>query len=321
MKGAPALTVDVSASDDLDECPIPMTPANKKALQRTALHKAVIAADMSAAERALSEKPTEVHQRDEHGFTPLHNAAAQPDSRARRQLVEMLLNAGADVHAADNEGFSGLHWAAACGHADVLTLLLNAGARPEQRSASGETALHRASRLGRFNEARLLITAAGAQSVLEANGGGETVLDVCGKVETRVDTKNRKKLRQLLLESEPRAAVLVLHHSDCLSHMTGDNHQARVKTHRHRQTQTDTHTHTHTWLIALASLCCTQSVMSRDASSKPPDLWYPTPIPLQAHRHHGDVSSLSSSPRFFGTIVVAPQHALKAAKPYRNSGS
>ena len=144
MKGAPALTVDVSASDDLDECPIPMTPANKKALQRTALHKAVIAADMSAAERALSEKPTEVHQRDEHGFTPLHNAAAQPDSRARRQLVEMLLNAGADVHAADNEGFSGLHWAAACGHADVLTLLLNAGARPEQRSASGETALHRA---------------------------------------------------------------------------------------------------------------------------------------------------------------------------------
>ena len=250
MKGAPALTVDVSASDDLDECPIPMTPANKKALQRTALHKAVIAADMSAAERALSEKPTEVHQRDEHGFTPLHNAAAQPDSRARRQLVEMLLNAGADVHAADNEGFSGLHWAAACGHADVLTLLLNAGARPEQRSASGETALHRASRLGRFNEARLLITAAGAQSVLEPNGGGETVLDVCGKVETRVDTKNRKKLRQLLLESEPRAAVLVLHHSDCLSHMTGDNHQARVKTHRHRQTQTDTHarahTHTHT---------------------------------------------------------------------------
>ena len=156
MKGAPALTVDVSASDDLDECPIPMTPANKKALQRTALHKAVIAADMSAAERALSEKPTEVHQRDEHGFTPLHNAAAQPDSRARRQLVEMLLDAGADVHAADNEGFSGLHWAAACGHADVLTLLLNAGARPEQRSASGETALHRASRLGRLNEARLL---------------------------------------------------------------------------------------------------------------------------------------------------------------------
>ena len=102
---------------------------------------------------------------------------------------------------------------------------------------------------------------------------------------------------------------------------TDRHRQTGRQTDRHRQTQTDTHTHTHTWLIALASLCCTQSVMSRDASSKPPDLWYPTPIPLQAHRHHGDVSSLSSSPRFFGTIVVAPQHALKAAKPYRNSGS
>ena len=59
---------------------------------------------------------------EEHGWTPLHNAAALPDASVRLQLAQLLVQRKADLLRADLEGYTCLHWAAACGHLDVLEL-------------------------------------------------------------------------------------------------------------------------------------------------------------------------------------------------------
>eukprot|EP00962_Isochrysis_galbana_P059469 scaffold33089_cov90-Isochrysis_galbana.AAC.2 len=129
FKVPPSLTVDVPAvdQDEPPELPMPRTPANVRSVQRTELHRAVSSGDLGAAEAALERNAAHGLQRDEHGWTPLHNAAALPNAEARRGLVGMLLGHSIDLNAADNAGYTCVHWAAACGHVDVLDMLLEAG--------------------------------------------------------------------------------------------------------------------------------------------------------------------------------------------------
>jgi hypothetical protein len=138
QKGLPSLTVDVSAveQDEPLELSMPRTPANVRSVQRTELHRAVSSGDLDAAEAALGRNSSHGRQKDEHGWTPLHNAAALPNAEARKGLVGMLLGHSADPNAADNSGYTCVHWAAACGHVDVLSLLLDAGA--DQHKGEGE---------------------------------------------------------------------------------------------------------------------------------------------------------------------------------------
>jgi ankyrin repeat protein len=186
----PLLTVDTSTlEEDADhwlEPIVPRTPANVRSMHRTELHAAVVAANVEEARRLLEEGHA-VDPQEEHGFTPLHNAAALPEkAAARAALVELLLHHAADTCRADNEGYTCLHWAAACGHANVVSPLrawlaldpspsgwpshcllaagppaaqkteadgsrlasaVAAGAKPSQRSHTGETPLHRAGAL------------------------------------------------------------------------------------------------------------------------------------------------------------------------------
>ena len=106
---------------------MPLTPANVRSIQQTDLHKAVSVGDVVAAEAALRSNAAHGLRRDEHGWTPLHNATALPNAEARKALVAVLLGHSVEVNAADNAGYTCLHWAAACGHTDVLELLLEAG--------------------------------------------------------------------------------------------------------------------------------------------------------------------------------------------------
>ena len=191
----PALTVDTSVFE-VPEPIVPKTPANMRSLQRTEMHATVCAGDL-AGTMALLSAGHRVNAQEEHGFTPLHNAAALPNAEARAGLVAALLAHGADVRRRDNEGYSPLHWAAACGHDDVVKLLLSAGAKVGDASETGETALHRASRFARTECIRALL-ADGACPVRAINRQHESALDVAGKAEKRLNRAARVAVRTLL---------------------------------------------------------------------------------------------------------------------------
>lgn len=68
----------------------------------------------------------------------------------RRDIVELLLAAGASIQARDDGGLHPLHNACSFGHADVVGLLLEAGADPNTRDNWNYTPLHEAAIKGKI---------------------------------------------------------------------------------------------------------------------------------------------------------------------------
>jgi uncharacterized protein len=126
------------------------------------LEKAVYDGDLSAAEGAL-RSGADVNSRDSRGFSPLMIAAG----RGQREMVELLLNAGADPHMIETHmGATALHKAAQCGCLHVIELLLDHGAFVDQQSATlGNTPLIDAV-LHRQENAVLLMLARGARTTI-----------------------------------------------------------------------------------------------------------------------------------------------------------
>lgn len=68
----------------------------------------------------------------------------------RRDIVELLLAAGASIQAHDDGGLHPLHNACSFGHEDVVGLLLEAGADPNTRDNWNYTPLHEAAVKGKI---------------------------------------------------------------------------------------------------------------------------------------------------------------------------
>ncbi|KAK1142597.1 hypothetical protein AOXY_G36897 [Acipenser oxyrinchus oxyrinchus] len=79
--------------------------------------------------------------------TPLHFAAGF----GRKDVVEHLLQNGANVHARDDGGLIPLHNACSFGHAEVVSLLLCQGADPSARDNWNYTPLHEAAIKGKID--------------------------------------------------------------------------------------------------------------------------------------------------------------------------
>jgi ankyrin repeat protein len=62
-------------------------------------------------------------------------------SHADANVVEYLINHGADVNIRDNHGYTALIWASRFGHIDIVRQLLDAGADVNASDDEGETAL------------------------------------------------------------------------------------------------------------------------------------------------------------------------------------
>ncbi|KAK5637085.1 hypothetical protein RRF57_012797 [Xylaria bambusicola] len=88
-----------------------------------------------------------------YGRTPLLWAARD----GHLDIVQILLDRGANIDMDDNEGYSPLSWAAENGHVEVTKLLLDKGADMESVAHNGTTALSLAAAYGNAEVVKLLI--------------------------------------------------------------------------------------------------------------------------------------------------------------------
>ena len=109
---------------------------------RSALHFATIRGHLSIM-RFLLENNAEVNLRKRLGLTPLHVVAQQ--SR-ETDLVQVLLDHGADIEAPDDRGDTPLDWAITFGSGIMVQELLRQGAILRARDADGKRPMERAVR-------------------------------------------------------------------------------------------------------------------------------------------------------------------------------
>ena len=121
---------------------------------------------LEAATAVAAVAPPAPNARDEHGWTPLHDAAQAGDTTEIARLVAE----GADPNAADKDGWMPLHWAATSnGPPATIRTLIELGADPNAGDGKGKTPLHWAAGRNRDPEAITALIEAGA----DPNAGDE----------------------------------------------------------------------------------------------------------------------------------------------------
>jgi len=109
------------------------------------------------AATVLLEHGADVHMASKPaGFTPLHSAIADDAGAVTKDLVRMLLDAGADPNARSATDGTPVHTAAITGNIAVLQMLLAAGGDPHAPDNKGQTPLDLA-RETRHSEAAALL--------------------------------------------------------------------------------------------------------------------------------------------------------------------
>jgi cytohesin len=108
------------------------------------IHKAVLWGDIEVVKQHLAVG-TDVNAKDDLRYTPLHVAAQQGHDRCK-EIVELLIAAGADVNVKDGQGgLTPLHTAIGNGNKEIVELLIANGADVNAgRSDGGWTPLHKA---------------------------------------------------------------------------------------------------------------------------------------------------------------------------------
>ena len=91
---------------------------------------------------ALIQSGADINAKSKNGGTPLHWAA---ENNENPDIIAALIQAGADINAKINNGGTPLHRAALRNeNLDIITALIQAGANINAKSKSGNTPLHRA---------------------------------------------------------------------------------------------------------------------------------------------------------------------------------
>ncbi|KAI0567251.1 Acyl-coA-binding protein [Gracilaria domingensis] len=97
--------------------------------------------NISAVIQCLRTQGVSPDYKDQDGLTALMRAV----DRNEFEVVDVLVEAGADINAVDEEGQTALHYAACCDHSEMVGLLLSHGARTDISDVHGDDALALAS--------------------------------------------------------------------------------------------------------------------------------------------------------------------------------
>ena len=119
---------------------------------RAEVADALMAGDTAAA-RKLIEQHGDVNAAQPDGATPLHWAVYRSD----KEMVDLLLRAGANPKAANREGSTPLWLASINGDAAIIETLLKAGADANEHLPLGRTPIMAAARTGNVDAIKVLI--------------------------------------------------------------------------------------------------------------------------------------------------------------------
>ncbi|XP_055746686.1 poly [ADP-ribose] polymerase tankyrase-2-like isoform X2 [Salvelinus fontinalis] len=287
--------------------------------------------------------PENVNSRDTAGrkSTPLHFAAGF----GRRDVVDYLLQNGANVHARDEGGLVSLHNACSFGHSEVVNLLLHHGADANSRDNWSYTPLHEAAIKGK-SDVCIVLLQHGAEPTIR-NTDGRTALDLAEASTKAVLTGEYRK--DDLLESarsgiEDKLMALLTplnvncHASD--GRKSSPLHLAagynRVKTVQLLLKHgADVHAKDKGDLVPLHNACSyghyevTEILVKQGACVNAMDLWQFTPLHEAASKNRVDVCSLlvsyGADPTFLNchnqsAIDLSPTSQLKERLAYEFRG-
>lgn len=92
----------------------------------------------------LELNPELINTKDEFGYLPIHQAAKKDN----KEMVELLLQKGADINSVTDTAMTPLHISASLGYKELAELLLEKGADVDGREEGMYSALHYASTKG-----------------------------------------------------------------------------------------------------------------------------------------------------------------------------
>ncbi|XP_036428039.1 poly [ADP-ribose] polymerase tankyrase-2 isoform X2 [Colossoma macropomum] len=305
------------------------------------LFEACRSGDLERVKKLLNA--ANVNSRDTAGrkSTPLHFAAGF----GRRDVVDYLLEHGADVHARDDGGLISLHNACSFGHAEVVSLLLHHGADANSRDNWNYTPLHEAAIKGKIDVCIVLLQH-GAEPTIR-NTDGRSALDLAEPSTKAVLTGeyrkdellesarcgNEEKLMSLLTPLNVNCHASDGRKSTPLHLAAGYN---RVKTVQLLlEHGADVHAKDKGDLVPLHNACSyghyevTELLVKHGACVNAMDLWQFTPLHEAASKNRVEVCSLllshGADPTFLNchnksAIDLAPTTLLKERLAYEFKG-
>jgi len=102
------------------------------------IHDAIENGDLSQVQAIVADNPDQVNEKDPGNNTPLHLAAIG----GNKDIVEFLIESGADINMGDNENSPPVVNAALGGHFEIVKLMLDKGASPTLADDNDMTPLH-----------------------------------------------------------------------------------------------------------------------------------------------------------------------------------
>ncbi len=133
---------------------------------RTPLHRACRGKHADIIEYLIN-RGANVNLQDNYGCIPLHNSAV----RGHMEAVRLLVSGGAEINLQDKTLSTPLHWAARRGHENVVVFLLEKQAKVDIKNEYGRTPLHLVARIsGNVQIGRMLISS-GADINMKCTAG------------------------------------------------------------------------------------------------------------------------------------------------------
>jgi 26S proteasome non-ATPase regulatory subunit 10 len=132
--------------------------------ERTALHWAASSGSFEIVQ-FLIDQGAEADKADASGWTPLHIAV----SAGHENVVRELIGAGADINRTNDKGITPLHYAASKSRIDIGRLLISRGANYNARDKANQLPLHRAASTGSGGFIQLLLESSSPSNKLRLN--------------------------------------------------------------------------------------------------------------------------------------------------------